>query len=594
MSMSRRHRFEIVCLFALLFIADWFLYFRHAGHFFQGDSVFLLTDRASSASAYLEEFVTRGPSGWYRPLAFELVPSLFYPIVGLHPIAYRIPVYLFFFLDTIAVFALAHAITRRRLIAAIAATFFSIHTINAYTTFDIGFLGELLYTFFYIGSALAYVKYLREDSKWAYRLSLVCFVMSLLSKETAVTLPAVLFALHILVRGEFLRAFRSTFAHSLILVAYLLFAFGYLNVMGVTLTTIPTAPAESAGGGYYAHFDRAVLKNADVAMSWAFNLPRGGWSQWREVTPTMLTFLKSFRLVVVLLMVVLMFRPERKWVLFGAVWFFTALLPALPLRDHFIPHYLFLSLVGFSIAVGAALAWMYDALRQLHPAIPAVAMFLIFGTIVFVSSHSVSADIRKNRLLGGSAELAFNSVTDLKRLYPTAPSGTRFFFDDASEPLNWDHGRGGLIKMAYGTDDISVLYASEGDALDFDAIDKSIVLDVVDKHLVDKTGEYRRNPASFIAYMEPGIYELDLSATEVVAGRDKYSVKVSGARDVVVRFTYRLNDRPPEGFSARLDADGRASFDVSAETLKGTYHFIAFHIAGQREWVRLDKTIVVR
>ena len=70
---ERQYRYKVLAFFALLLIVDWFLYFRHAGHFFQGDTVFLLNHRATSVTEFLKEFIQLNPSGWYRPLANELV-----------------------------------------------------------------------------------------------------------------------------------------------------------------------------------------------------------------------------------------------------------------------------------------------------------------------------------------------------------------------------------------------------------------------------------------------------------------------------------------------------------------------------------------
>jgi hypothetical protein len=43
--MQRGPRFKIIAFFGLLLVADWFLYFRHAAHFFSGDTVFWLNHR---------------------------------------------------------------------------------------------------------------------------------------------------------------------------------------------------------------------------------------------------------------------------------------------------------------------------------------------------------------------------------------------------------------------------------------------------------------------------------------------------------------------------------------------------------------------
>lgn len=96
------------------------------------------------------------PSGWYRPVSSELFESLLFPFAGLSPIPYRVPVYLVFAAVTCAVFFLTLASTRRRLAAALATFFFAVHSVNAYTTYDLGFMPELLFSFSYIAAVLAY------------------------------------------------------------------------------------------------------------------------------------------------------------------------------------------------------------------------------------------------------------------------------------------------------------------------------------------------------------------------------------------------------------------------------------------------------
>ena len=66
-------RLKIIAFFVLLLIVDWFLYFRHAGHFFQGDTVFLINHHAASFSGYWKEFTSLSLSGWFRPLANEVL-----------------------------------------------------------------------------------------------------------------------------------------------------------------------------------------------------------------------------------------------------------------------------------------------------------------------------------------------------------------------------------------------------------------------------------------------------------------------------------------------------------------------------------------
>jgi hypothetical protein len=147
---QRPLRLKLIVFFAILLVIDWILYFRHIGHFFQG--VYGLSARRTSALS-LRLF-----EGIYDAQSFRMVPPLdertgrvgSISIRRSSSIPYRIPVYVVFVAITIAVYLLAFTLTRRHLAAAIACTFFTIHTANAYTTYDVGFLPELLFTFFYV------------------------------------------------------------------------------------------------------------------------------------------------------------------------------------------------------------------------------------------------------------------------------------------------------------------------------------------------------------------------------------------------------------------------------------------------------------
>src|SRR5215813_12955114 len=221
--MSRSVR--VVGFFAVLLAVDWFLYFRHAGHFFQGDTIFLLDHRARTLPQYLERFIVLNPSGWYRPLAFEFFEAVLYPFAGLHPVPYRIPVYLMFVAITVTVFVLALELSRRHLVAVVASFFFTIHMTSVYATYDLGFMPELLYSLFYTAGVLGYVRFVRYGSKPAYWLSLAALIGSLLSKEAAVTLPAALILAGMIFgprekgfRESLMRVIRTTTPHVLVVV----------------------------------------------------------------------------------------------------------------------------------------------------------------------------------------------------------------------------------------------------------------------------------------------------------------------------------------------------------------------------------------
>src|SRR5262249_1056740 len=149
-------------------------------------------------------------------------------------------------------------------------------------------------------------------------------------------------------------------------------------------------------------------------------------------------------------------------------WFWITLAPALPLVSHFLPYYLFLPVVGLSLMIGAAMMWLHDQLCAFQPVVAGVCIVLLLSGVLYSTSRVIRADIRDNSLLGASSALAWNTLNDLKASYPELPAKASLYFFDAKEQLAWPHDNGGLIKMAYGVNDISAIYESNGDPLRLD------------------------------------------------------------------------------------------------------------------------------
>jgi hypothetical protein len=87
---------------------------------------------------------------------------------------------------------------------------------------------------------------------------------------------------------------------------------------------------------------------------------------------------------------------------------------------------------------------------------------------------------------------------------------------------------------------------------------------------------------------------LELWPADVTAGRDKYTLRIKQASDVLASFAYTLNDGPLETFAAKLDVEGKVTFAVSLHTRKGVYRFWGFKIPDAEAWVRTEQTVTVR
>ena len=282
-------------------------------------------------------------------------------------------------------------------------------------------------------------------------------------------------------------------------------------------------------------------------------------------------------------------------ILYGAAWFLLTALPALPLVNHFLPYYLFLPMVGVSLLLGFEFTWAADRLARLHWFAAASMIAILFGGLLIACSAGIHADIENHRLLGGSADISSRSLGGLMQLYPELPPKATIYIEDSEEPLAWDHSWGGLIQMAYGRDDITVIYSSVGYALglpDRKILSEAIVLKYGGGKLSDETAAFRKAALPYIPLTTSAIHTLSLSSQKV-RPRGSFSIEVAGAHDVVVKIAYIIDNGPTQVFDVHLDHQGHSRMDISEGTRKGSYRFVAFKITSENTWIQSDATITV-
>ena len=573
-------------------ILEYIIYFRHNAHFFQGDTVYWFYFRHRTIGDFFISFFNLDPAGWYRPLAARTVQSLFFPFFGLEPAGYRVVQYILFMAVMFATYRLALIVTRRRLAALIAILFFGVHTVNAYTTYDVAFAPELIYTFFYICGVIAYLHYRNSHQTSFFILSIAFLLACLASKEAAVTLPLMLVILDIVVcRTSIREAITAARTHLVILVVYLLLVWGYLGVQRPAFQSILKRPGPEIA--YRFALDRTILDNARYAATWAFNLSRGWQTESRHLTGWTITFLKLFRAMFLILALWSMFRPERRLILASAVWFVIAVGPALPLFEHFLPHYLFLPLAGLCIAVGVVTEAAYRQASQYSRAGAAVAVAAPLILLAGICAVAARNDARDNRTLGWSSRLAFNSLTDLKAQHPRLQPGTTIYFSDAGEPdLAWDTSQGQLFKMVYGDDSIQTLYWGWGEVITRSVLERGplIVMKYDQFHFHDITKEFLAASEPPVGYQARPEYRLAVTPAAAKLG-EKYWLLISGLENSDVTLHYTVDGSPVRAITAHFDDHHQASFDVSDQTHKGLYKFVGFRKAGTEDWIQAAASI---
>jgi hypothetical protein len=585
--------------FSLIGVAELLTFFGNPGHFFMGDTLLWMGFRYRSMTEFFRGFVTLDPAFWYRPLAQRTVESALYPIAGLHPMPYRIVSFILFFACTIAVFIVAERITHSRRTAWLATLFFAPHVTHAFTTYDTAFVPEMVFTLFYIWSVVSWISWVQTRKRASLVASALLFVGSLISKETAVTVPFTLLVVWLFLPRASRPRLRSLMPHFVILGCYLIFAIGYLHIREINVRQLIERPGTAGQPGYQLVIGKNVQDSTSMAFSWAFSIPRGTYGQWPPAATWMITVLKTIRILICTAALFALFTPHRKFLLIGIAWFLIAAAPTLPLLDHFLPYYLFAPMVGFSIAIGAVLDWVYGKCARFEPRL-GFALCSALIAIVWSINASAAWRVQANHfLLGGSADAARDGMKDMRSLHPHIPNGTTMvIFNEERPSLFWDQGKGMLYQMAYNDESIRTEYSSQEISISGNEFSsgKDLAFKLAGARLVDVTSFVKQRPDLLLPHAPNALYHLELSKQDVAATGDTYVLGITElekSNDVTMNVLRAYNGVVEDPFQVKLDRHGRVEFKVGGETKPGTYSFVALQRVGEPNWVTVNGSIRV-
>jgi tetratricopeptide (TPR) repeat protein len=187
-----------------------------------------------------------GAGTFYRPIGL-LWLRLNYVCFGLNPAGWHFAMLAGHVFTTYLVFAVVKKLTANRATAAIAALLFGLHPVHTENVAWLSSVCDLLMSAFLIGSFLAYLKF-RERAKpilWM-AISLLLFVLALLSKETAAIFPLLIFGFAIASLmpekpslTSLLKQASVSIPYFILLAAYLVFRLPLLHGLASPLTPLP-------------------------------------------------------------------------------------------------------------------------------------------------------------------------------------------------------------------------------------------------------------------------------------------------------------------------------------------------------------------
>ncbi|MBP7496949.1 MAG: tetratricopeptide repeat protein [Bacteroidales bacterium] len=162
-------------------------------------------DITSLSFANIQNFFTKFYLGNYHPLTM-LSYSIDYALGGatLNARVFHTTNLILHLFNIFLIYILSFKLFKRIEIAIISALFFAIHPMHVESVAWIAERKDLLYSFFYLAALIFYINYLQNKNKSLFFiLALFSFLLSLLSKSMAVTLPLVLLLVDYLLQRKF-------------------------------------------------------------------------------------------------------------------------------------------------------------------------------------------------------------------------------------------------------------------------------------------------------------------------------------------------------------------------------------------------------
>jgi protein O-mannosyl-transferase len=316
----------------------------------------------------------------YRPIR-DITYAIDFAIWGERPLGFHLTSVAIHVANTLLVFALLLRITRKTLLASLAALIFAIHPIQPDAVTYISGRRDVLFSLFYLASFHSYLTYRRylsegQESRhhraralFYFGLMLVCWALSLLSKEMAASLPLFIFVWNFCDvwdresgswGWQFLTAIKKAFSRDkwlYIMLSLAVPAYVWYQVFvkgGSARASI--SGFDYWGGSFYTNLLTSIKVHAWYLKQLVFPTPIVQYSGAFDIATSPFEWRVMLSIVVVAATIVAGFvlLNRDKLMAFATLSFFAMLLPVsqiIPHQELLADHYLYLPMMSFGLFV---------------------------------------------------------------------------------------------------------------------------------------------------------------------------------------------------------------------------------------------------
>lgn len=469
-------------LFYSLFIifCVFFLYHKCLNIFFirDGISVLLIVQQTKQWYTLLTMIILN--TAW-RPLQF-LVWFIAYRLFELNPFGYHLIFFSMHIINGIVVYLVAQQLYGKRVLSILAGIIFITRFSHFFAVALIQTPDPLL-TMAVLLAFYFYLKAVKTKAPAYHFMSIICFILALMTKESAVVFPALLFLYEMIFQyrhGDWQRLkaiIKRLGWHTLILGVYSFVRYRQLTVA-------------AKGGMYRMEIGKNFISNIINYPRFFFNGP-----------------LDACTIMVAILLGLFFFRLKNRsplfenikgegvrGIIFGCLWFYISLSPVLFIW-HVAKHYNYLPVIGLSLVMAWLAYHLFSKIRINHPALANVFIVSFLSLTVVYSFVKIDerASMNTGYLIYGTA--ARNYARDMKGFYPQLPKGAKVYFvtnytegEWSSKQYHWKVAHGAnLFRLIYNDNSIKNRYLTKEELTKFSLGDNSFVFAFDRDHLYDLT-----------------------------------------------------------------------------------------------------------
>ena len=318
--------------------------------------------------------------GHYHPLTL-LSYSMEYLFFKLNPFIYHTTNLILHLCNSLLVLWLVLILTGRLFTSLVVALLFGIHPMHVESVVWISERKDVLYSFFFLGSMISYLFYQKTKEIKYYYLLFFLFVLSILSKAMAITLPFVLLLVDYLLERKFDK--KLLLEKVPFFVITLCFGVIAISAQGA-IETVKQEYAISFFDKIFIYINLLVFYLTKIIIPVKLACMYPSISEISSSGPYHFLYLPA---MVGFLIVCLLSVRYTKKILFGLLFFLVTILPVLPLKI-VADRYTYIPYIGIFYIFGEVFSWLCQRrtreLRIMRPFL-LVVLFGIIGIFSFLT-----------------------------------------------------------------------------------------------------------------------------------------------------------------------------------------------------------------